>query len=60
VLQNSRRAGPTLLKASRQVAKRIPIARLPAEQVREHRELTAVEAEAASEPAQSTALRHNP
>ncbi len=60
VLQNSRRAGPTLLKASRQVAKRIPIARLPAEQVREHRELTAVEAEAASEPAQSTALRNNP
>ncbi|HEU5429906.1 MAG TPA: ATP-dependent DNA helicase [Actinocrinis sp.] len=60
VLQNSRRAGPTLLKASRQVAKRIPIARLPAEQVREHRDLTAVEAESASEPAQSTALRNNP
>ncbi|HZP49793.1 ATP-dependent helicase, partial [Actinocrinis sp.] len=60
VLQNSRRAAPTLLKASRQVAKRIPITRLPAEQVREHRELVAVEADSALEPAQSTALRNNP
>ena len=60
VLQNSRRAGPTLLKASRQVAKRIPITRLPADQVREHRELNGVEAESALEPAQSTALRNNP
>ncbi|HZU57221.1 MAG TPA: ATP-dependent DNA helicase [Actinocrinis sp.] len=60
VLQNSRRAAPTLLKASRQVAKRIPITRLPAEHVREHRELVAVEPDSALEPAQSTALRNNP
>jgi superfamily I DNA/RNA helicase/RecB family exonuclease len=60
VLQNSRRAGPTLLKASRRVAKRIPITRLPAERVREHRELNPVEPEAAAELVQSTALRDNP
>lgn len=39
VLRTSRRAGPTLLSASRAVARRIPITRLPAERIREHREL---------------------
>ncbi len=39
VLRTSRRAGPTLLKASRAVARRIPITRLPADQVRQHRDL---------------------
>ncbi|MBS2963672.1 ATP-dependent helicase [Actinocrinis puniceicyclus] len=39
VLQCSRRAGPALLKASRQVARRIAITRLPAESVRRLREL---------------------
>ncbi len=39
VLRTSRRAGPTLLKASRAVARRIPITRLPAERIRQHRDL---------------------
>jgi superfamily I DNA/RNA helicase/RecB family exonuclease len=39
VLRNSRRAGPALLRASRELARRMPIARLPAERVREHRDL---------------------
>lgn len=64
VLQNSRRAGPALLKASRQVARRIPITRLPADQVREHRELTPAVSAADPDPAldivQSTALRDQP
>ena len=40
VLGTSRRAGPVLLRASREVARRMPIARLPADRVREHRDLT--------------------
>ena len=39
VLRTSRRAGPTLLRASRRVARRMPLTRLPAEKVREHRDL---------------------
>jgi superfamily I DNA/RNA helicase/RecB family exonuclease len=40
VLRTSRRSGPTLLRASRRVARRMPLTRLPAEKVREHRELS--------------------
>jgi superfamily I DNA/RNA helicase/RecB family exonuclease len=40
VLGTSRRAGPVLLRASREVARRMPMARLPADRVRAHRELT--------------------
>ncbi|HEV3173505.1 MAG TPA: ATP-dependent DNA helicase [Actinocrinis sp.] len=40
VLGTSRRAGPVLLRASREVARRMPLARLPADRVRAHRELT--------------------
>ena len=39
VLRTSRRAGPTLLSASRRVTRRMPISRLPAEAVRAHRDL---------------------
>ena len=39
VLRTSRRAGPVLLRASRELAKRMPLGRLPAEQVRQHRQL---------------------
>ena len=39
VLGTSRRSGPRLLAASRRVARRMPLHRLPAEKVREHREL---------------------
>ncbi|HEU5332585.1 MAG TPA: ATP-dependent DNA helicase [Actinocrinis sp.] len=39
VLRTSRRAGPVLLKASRELARRMPITRLPTERVREHRAL---------------------
>ena len=39
VLDTSRRAGPVLLRASRELARRMPITRLPAEQVRKHRRL---------------------
>ncbi|HET9172644.1 MAG TPA: ATP-dependent DNA helicase [Actinospica sp.] len=49
VLRTSRRSGPALLRASRRVARRMPLTRLPAEKVREHRELSPVEgAEAGS------------
>ncbi|GGO85781.1 ATP-dependent helicase [Wenjunlia tyrosinilytica] len=41
VLRVSRRSGATLLAASRTVARRMPLGRLPAEAVRAHRELTA-------------------
>jgi superfamily I DNA/RNA helicase len=41
VLRTSRRAGPRVLAASRTLAARMPLAGLPAEQVREHRALTA-------------------
>ena len=41
VLRTSRRAGPALLRASRRVTRRMPISRLPAEAVREHRDLHA-------------------
>jgi superfamily I DNA/RNA helicase/RecB family exonuclease len=41
VLRSSRRAGPTLLNASRELAKRMPIGRLPVERIREHRDLVA-------------------
>jgi len=39
VLRTSRRSGPRLLAASRRVARRMPLHRLPADKVREHREL---------------------
>lgn len=51
VLQTSRRAGPVLLAASRKVATRLPITRLPAEDVRRHRAL------AAADPDERTAGR---
>ena len=41
VLDTSRRAGPTLLAASRRLTRRMTIGRLPAESVRAHRELRA-------------------
>jgi superfamily I DNA/RNA helicase/RecB family exonuclease len=41
VLDTSRRAGPTLLAATRRLTRRMPISRLPAEAVRAHRELRA-------------------
>jgi superfamily I DNA/RNA helicase/RecB family exonuclease len=41
VLRVSRRAGPTLLAASRRVAARLPLPGLPATAVRDHRELIA-------------------
>ncbi|KWX04205.1 helicase UvrD [Carbonactinospora thermoautotrophica] len=43
VLRVSRRCGERLLAASREVARRMPLTRLPAEQAREHRELVAAE-----------------
>jgi superfamily I DNA/RNA helicase/RecB family exonuclease len=46
VLDTSRRAGPVLLRASRELARRMPIARLPAEQVRKHRRLLSAGADA--------------
>jgi superfamily I DNA/RNA helicase/RecB family exonuclease len=56
VLRTSRRAGPTLLAASREVARRIPITRLPAERVREHRDLrSAATRQAAQAEAAETA-----
>jgi superfamily I DNA/RNA helicase/RecB family exonuclease len=57
VLRTSRRAGPTLLKASREVARRIPITRLPAEQVRRHRDLQTAPV---SPPHPSPASTHQP
>ncbi|MEV7786107.1 UvrD-helicase domain-containing protein [Streptomyces sp. NPDC088106] len=42
VLRTSRRSGATLLEATRRVTRRMPLARLPAEKVRAHRELTPV------------------
>ncbi|MFP3988075.1 ATP-dependent DNA helicase [Streptomyces sp. E11-3] len=42
VLTTSRRAGAGLLAATRLVTRRMPMTRLPAEQVRRHRELTPV------------------
>ncbi|MDT0307669.1 UvrD-helicase domain-containing protein [Streptomyces sp. DSM 44917] len=41
VLTTGRRSGAALLAATRQVAQRMPLARLPAEAVRRHRALTA-------------------
>ncbi len=43
VLRVSRRCGERLLAASREVARRMPLTRLPAEQARQHRELLAAE-----------------
>ncbi|MFF2780601.1 UvrD-helicase domain-containing protein [Streptomyces sp. NPDC058052] len=42
VLGTSRRAGAGLLAATRQLTRRMPLSRLPAEKVRAHRELTPV------------------
>ncbi|MFF4171409.1 ATP-dependent helicase [Streptomyces sp. NPDC001744] len=42
VLRTSRRSGARLLSATRLLAQRMPVPRLPAEKVRAHRELTAV------------------
>jgi len=41
VLRTSRRCGPALLKASRDLTRRMPIPLLPVEKVREHRDLAA-------------------
>ncbi|MEU8822647.1 ATP-dependent DNA helicase [Streptomyces sp. NPDC048636] len=41
VLTTSRRSGATLLEATRLIARRMPLTRLPAEAVRAHRELAA-------------------
>ncbi|WP_228553667.1 ATP-dependent helicase [Catenulispora pinisilvae] len=41
VLRTSRRCGPALLKASRELTRRMPIPLLPVEKVREHRDLAA-------------------
>jgi superfamily I DNA/RNA helicase/RecB family exonuclease len=50
VLRVSRRAGPALLAASRELARRMPLARLPADRVREHRDLRPADP-AGAEPA---------
>ncbi|WP_432089016.1 ATP-dependent helicase [Streptomyces sp. bgisy095] len=42
VLGTSRRSGARLLAATRELARRMPVPRLPADRVRAHRELTAV------------------
>ncbi|MFE0641500.1 ATP-dependent helicase [Streptomyces sp. NPDC058877] len=42
VLRGSRRSGAALLGATRRLAQRMPMPRLPADRVRAHRELTAV------------------
>ncbi|MFJ5775887.1 ATP-dependent helicase [Streptomyces sp. NPDC093094] len=42
VLRTSRRSGAALLGATRLLTRRMPLTRLPADQVRAHRELTAV------------------
>ncbi|MFJ7900947.1 ATP-dependent helicase [Streptomyces sp. NPDC096198] len=42
VLTTSRRSGETLLAATRLLTRRMPLSRLPADEVRAHRELTAV------------------
>ncbi|MFI9118276.1 ATP-dependent helicase [Streptomyces bikiniensis] len=42
VLGTSRRSGARLLAATRELARRMPVPRLPADKVRAHRELTAV------------------
>ncbi|MGJ7419978.1 ATP-dependent helicase [Streptomyces cinereoruber] len=42
VLRTSRRSGARLLAATRELARRMPVPRLPADRVRAHRELTAV------------------
>ncbi|MFC8900451.1 ATP-dependent helicase [Streptomyces cinereoruber] len=42
VLRTSRRSGARLLAATRELARRMPMPRLPADKVRAHRELTAV------------------
>ncbi len=55
VLRVSRRAGPALLAASRQIAARLSLPGLPAVAVRDHRDLIA-----AAEPAGATAMRPRP
>ncbi|MFJ8308667.1 MULTISPECIES: ATP-dependent helicase [unclassified Streptomyces] len=60
VLTTSRRSGKTLLEATRLLTRRMPLPRLPAEQVRAHRELTPTRAggrvEAHTYPTASTEL----
>ncbi len=43
VLGTSRRSGPTLLAASRRLARRMPLGRLPSDAVRAHRDLRAAQ-----------------
>ncbi|WP_041540726.1 ATP-dependent helicase [Catenulispora acidiphila] len=50
VLRTSRRCGPALLKASRDLTRRMPIPLLPTEKVREHRDLAAEGPVADGEP----------
>src|SRR5205807_147293 len=50
VLRTSRRCGPALLQASRELTRRMPIPLLPVEKVREHRDLAAQGPEADGEP----------
>ncbi|WP_344661083.1 ATP-dependent DNA helicase [Catenulispora subtropica] len=54
VLRTSRRCGPALLKASRELTRRMPIPLLPVEKVREHRDLAAQGPEVDGEPVQGS------
>ncbi|NUR61880.1 MAG: ATP-dependent helicase [Catenulispora sp.] len=54
VLRTSRRCGPALLKASRELTRRMPVPLLPVEKVREHRDLEARGPQADGEPIQGS------
>jgi superfamily I DNA/RNA helicase/RecB family exonuclease len=54
VLRTSRRCGPALLKASRDLTRRMPIPLLPVEKVREHRDLAAQGPVADGEPVEGS------
>lgn len=54
VLRTSRRCGPALLRASRELTRRMPVPLLPVEKVREHRDLEARGPEVDGEPVQGS------
>ena len=54
VLRTSRRCGPALLKASRDLTRRMPIPLLPVEKVREHRDLASRGPVAGGEPVEGS------
>ncbi|WP_344666848.1 ATP-dependent DNA helicase [Catenulispora yoronensis] len=54
VLRTSRRCGPALLRASRELTRRMPIPLLPVDKVREHRDLEARGPEADGEPVEGS------